>query len=192
LRGVLQQRSSLFSAGTGFIEHPEEGRYDSVNVRTDSEGNFTAKVMPGATYCAFINDHEWVSDYWTGILFDPETNETKSVELNISKGERTVLGRVIPPDGEPVLLEGLEMKLYPMDGESRGETKATASADGRFSTRSSAATVGAVVTTRDHRFIGNLISESPEEGLDIVPSSTLGKSTTKPLLLKNNQANTSG
>ncbi len=259
-----------FLVRLGSFEHPEESRSDIVDIRTDQAGNFTAEVMPGATYCAHVNDFEWISDYWTGILIEPDSNKTRAVELNISKGERveiiatagpdktpmsnltlslrqshhfhwledgekqygsmgpqwwattdengraftiartgeleiranesdwrpekeinvnkgqktmitfhrkspgkrTVSGQVLSPEGQLVQLDGLEVKLYPMDGESRDETSAIASADGRFSAQISAATIGAIVKTPDAHFFGKLISDAPEDGLKIKLEST--------------------
>ncbi len=34
----------------------QEGRSDFINSVTDQHGNFTAEVLPGATYCVFVND----------------------------------------------------------------------------------------------------------------------------------------
>ncbi len=89
-----------------------------------------------------------------------------------SPGKRTVSGQVLSPEGQLVQLDGLEVKLYPMDGESRDETSAIASADGRFSAQISAATIGAIVKTPDAQFFGKLISDNPEAGLKIKLEST--------------------
>lgn len=40
----------------------QEGRSDFINSVTDRQGNFSADVLTGATYCVFINDAEDVSD----------------------------------------------------------------------------------------------------------------------------------
>ena len=249
----------------GSFEHPQEGRYDSVQCRTDSQGNFSADVMPGATYCAFINDVDWVSDYWAAIPFDPDTGETKTVELNIMKGEpveiiatagpnrmplrnlkislrqghdfdwfeegerhsgslgrqwwvetdengrattyanvgeisgwpsqtdwrpefknevkqgdvtqiklhraspgkRMIKGTVLAPMGQEVDLSALNVRLLPMDGESRDEATATPNANGNFHAELSAAIVGATVKTSDGNWFAAVISKNPDEGIEL-------------------------
>jgi hypothetical protein len=103
---------------------------------------------------------------------EQETTVNKGQKTQItfhrkSPGKRTVSGQVLSPDGEIVQLDGLEVKLYPMDGESLGEASTIATTDGRFSAEISAATVGVIAKTPDNQFIGKLISDSPDDGLEI-------------------------
>ncbi|MEM8734685.1 MAG: M56 family metallopeptidase, partial [Planctomycetota bacterium] len=91
-----------FLVKLGSFEHPEEGRYDSLHCRTDAQGYFSVDVMPGATYCAFIVDQDWVSTYWTGIAFDPKTQDSKLVELDIMKGEPVEIVATAGPNRSPL------------------------------------------------------------------------------------------
>ena len=86
----------------GSFEHPQEGRYDPLFARCDLDGRFTADVIRGATYCACLDDADWVSNYWTGILFDPETGESQTPTLELSKGERVEVEVTSGPNHEPM------------------------------------------------------------------------------------------
>ncbi len=77
-----------FRVRLGSFQHPQQGRYDPVFARCDLSGQFSADVMPGATYCICVDDAQWVSDFWTGVLYDPETKQVNSPTLRLAKGER--------------------------------------------------------------------------------------------------------
>ncbi|MEZ6135813.1 MAG: carboxypeptidase-like regulatory domain-containing protein [Pirellulaceae bacterium] len=44
------------------FEGEQDGHSDFINSVTDQHGNFSADVLPGATYCVFVNDTKDVSD----------------------------------------------------------------------------------------------------------------------------------
>lgn len=91
-----------FRVELGSFQHPQEGRYDRVFARSDADGKFSADVMPGATYSVFVNDADWVSEPWTGILHDPEKAVSKSLELKISNGEPVEVDVTFGPDHQPM------------------------------------------------------------------------------------------
>ena len=130
---------------------------------TDQNGRALTFAAPGKLEVS-ASESDWRPEKETTVSKNEKTVITFHRK---SPGKRTVSGQVLSPDGKIVQLNGLEVKLYPMDGESRDKASAIASADGRFSAPISAATVGVIVKTSDNQFIGKLISDSPDDGLEI-------------------------
>lgn len=83
-------------------QHPQEGRYDPITCRTDIDGNFTANVIPGATYSIAVNDPVWASEAWVGILAGAGSENVPSPKLTIFKGEPIAVTVTAGPDRNPL------------------------------------------------------------------------------------------
>lgn len=75
-----------FAIELNSFQHPLENRMDKVYARTNADGEFTAEVIPGSNYCVFVNDLDWISNYWSGVLFDLESEQPTSPKLKLSRG----------------------------------------------------------------------------------------------------------
>ncbi len=64
----------------------EEDNSDVVYARADAQGRFVARVLPGSTYCAYVNDSQLVSQIWDGMLVDWNGQMLQKPELVLSKG----------------------------------------------------------------------------------------------------------
>jgi beta-lactamase regulating signal transducer with metallopeptidase domain len=54
--------------------------------RVDKNGRFEVQVVPGYTYVVHIEDANWVSPAWHGVIIDPEAGVLNSPSLYVSKG----------------------------------------------------------------------------------------------------------
>ena len=143
-------------------QHPEKGRYDAVACRTDDLGNFSADVMPGATYSASVNDAEWMSEAWVGIPVDAETKETKAIEIDVFPGEPVEVIATAGPEKRPI--PGLSVSLqqrsasftWEEDGEERNGSVSRqwwrqTDAQGRFRTLARPGEIEAWVSASEWR-----------------------------------------
>ena len=84
------------------FQHPEEGRGDAVSCRTDVNGNFTAEVIPGATYRIAVDDAKWASKSWSGILAGPGSERFLPHNIEIFEGEPVSVAVTEGPDKRPI------------------------------------------------------------------------------------------
>lgn len=75
-----------FSVKLGSFQAEQEGRIDYVYSFSDTDGNFSADVLPGATYAVFLEDDKWVANAVDLIPFDSKTGQRNPVELILSDG----------------------------------------------------------------------------------------------------------
>ena len=85
------------------FQHPEEHRMDKVWARTDDEGNFSAELMHGSTYCVYVNDLDWISSFWTGVAVNPDTGAITSPDIKLSRGPKVEIVLTQGPDHLPVV-----------------------------------------------------------------------------------------
>ena len=256
-----------FKVHFGSFQHPQENRSDRFDAMSDENGNFSAEVIPGATYCVFVDDQEWVSNDWSGILYDPKTGKSETPELELSKGgvikieatcgpdakpltnqqvgfisdhnfswdeegelrhgnairqwyvmtdengkaitrgeygkvrvsiynpdwrpefkievvpdkietvkfhrpnvgKRIITGQIILPDGvtDVTDVSGARVQLFPMDGETQGNTIATTDADGNFETEIDGVMVAAFAKTLSGDAAGWILDVDPEDGIEL-------------------------
>lgn len=75
-----------FSIKLGTFQDEQEGRIDFVYRFTDPNGNFTAEVLPDATYAVFLEDDKWVSDAVDLVPYQSDTQRRNSPALLLSEG----------------------------------------------------------------------------------------------------------
>lgn len=73
------------------FEAEQEGRSDFINCVTDQQGNFSADVLPGATYCVFINDTHDVSDMIDLIPAPTDDAIAPTAVLHLQKPEQLTI-----------------------------------------------------------------------------------------------------
>ncbi|MEM8678262.1 MAG: thioredoxin family protein [Planctomycetota bacterium] len=65
----------------------QEGRSDHLAAFVDRHGMFSVDVLPGATYCAGVNDTMWTSDLIDLVPYEPATHRTSEILLTVVAGE---------------------------------------------------------------------------------------------------------
>ena len=75
-----------FSIKFGTFQAEQERRIDYAYSFSDANGNFSADVLPDATYAVFLEDGKWVTNAVDLIPFDSKTGQRKHVELPLSEG----------------------------------------------------------------------------------------------------------
>lgn len=65
----------------------QKSQMDQLWAFSDSDGTFTADVLPDATYCASVLDSRWVSEIIDLIPYQTTTGRTIPPELSVSEGE---------------------------------------------------------------------------------------------------------
>lgn len=74
--------------GLKSFQAQEESRSDTIYSRTDAQGRFVAHVLPGSTYCAFVDDNEYVSQIWDGLVADWDGTILKKPEIALTNGAK--------------------------------------------------------------------------------------------------------
>lgn len=102
----------------------QEGRSDIINSVTDRLGNFSADVLPGATYCVFINDAEDVSDMVDLIPAPMDTELAPTAILHVQQAELLAIsvttGKSIRPmANQPVAVRQTHNYQWMEDGKQR-------------------------------------------------------------------------
>ena len=82
--GPKQDLAGLSVYATSF-QAEREGHGDPLRATTDGGGRFWVDVLPGSTYCWHVADPKLVSDYFTGVAFDPVTGKVGSPKLTLQQ-----------------------------------------------------------------------------------------------------------
>ncbi len=71
-----------------FLADPggDESTWDGFCVRCDGSGRFTARALPGCLYSVYVNDHDFVSNIWGGVIVASGTGAIRRPELTLTKG----------------------------------------------------------------------------------------------------------
>jgi hypothetical protein len=64
----------------------EENYSDVIHARTDSQGKFQARVLPGSNYSVFVNDQDQVSNNWGGVIAPVDNTILQKPVLTLSPG----------------------------------------------------------------------------------------------------------
>jgi beta-lactamase regulating signal transducer with metallopeptidase domain len=64
----------------------DESTWDGFFARCDRSGRFTVRALPGCVYSAFVNDRDFVSNIWGGVIIASGTGAIQRPELTLSKG----------------------------------------------------------------------------------------------------------
>lgn len=88
----------------------EPGRVDALVAFADSEGNFTAECLPGATYGITVSDAEWASPSIDRMAYDPVTKFSPKVILEASSGEPVKIVLTSGPARKPMAHQGVSVK----------------------------------------------------------------------------------
>lgn len=79
-----------------------DGYTEQLYAFTDAQGNFSASILPDATYCVHAIDTQWVSNITSLILYDSATSKASSPELELVAGERVQIRVTSGPDRKPL------------------------------------------------------------------------------------------
>ena len=102
--GPKQDLAGLCVSATSFqAEHENQG--DALRATTDGEGKFWVDVLPGSTYCWHVADPKLVSDYFTGVAFDPVTGGVAPPKLTLQQGVIATVRLTQGPERAPVVNE---------------------------------------------------------------------------------------
>lgn len=88
----------------------EENRTEVRRAFTDSDGVFTCDVLPGATYCYYIEDEQWVSAPKHGILFDSTSGDGAEPIIEIERGHLVEIVATQGPDNQA--MRGQRVSAY--------------------------------------------------------------------------------
>ena len=111
------------------FQSDEVGRSDVRYVFTDSEGYFTADVLPNATYCFFVDDSRWVSDTIDLMPYRSVSEEVESPVLQVSDGYKIQVHVTEGPDRRPVANQFVNLRTnYDFWWEENGERRGGRSA----------------------------------------------------------------
>lgn len=75
-----------FAIKLGSFQHEEEGRIDFAYAMTNSDGSFSAEVLPDATYAVFLEDDQWVSKAVDLVAYESDIKQKRSPVLMLAKG----------------------------------------------------------------------------------------------------------
>ncbi|MBS0202614.1 MAG: thioredoxin family protein [Planctomycetes bacterium] len=84
LLGVTSDVSGMLVEFWSF-EGEEEDTCDVIYSRCDSQGRFSARLLPDSEYGVYVNDRQWVSNSWEGIVVSKDGGIQKP-ELKLTKG----------------------------------------------------------------------------------------------------------
>ena len=79
-----------------------EHRGDVQQCYVDDQGHFEAEVLHGSTYVAFINDADWGSTFWDGILYDPGSDSVQLPEIEFVRNVPIHVAVTQGPEKEPI------------------------------------------------------------------------------------------
>jgi hypothetical protein len=83
------------------FDHPTAHRADQLYSRADDQGNFTADVLPGSIYSVFVEDSEWASSFWDGVIVESD-GTIHSPQLSIDRGIPVRIACTQGPDHTPM------------------------------------------------------------------------------------------
>ncbi len=136
-----------------------ERRSDSQVAFTDANGNFALSVLPGATYCYYIDDSEWISASRDDLLFDPDSGEAAKPVLTVIKGQRVEVLATQGSEKRP--MPGINVSLHsihpyswmedgkPQHGQGGRSWQVTTDANGKVTTFATPGSLRATVYTTD-------------------------------------------
>lgn len=75
-----------FSVKLGSFQAEQEDKIDYVYSFSDADGNFSADVLPDASYAVFLEDNKWVANAIDSIPFESKTQQENPLELFLSHG----------------------------------------------------------------------------------------------------------
>jgi len=106
-----------------------EGRGDFRTSVTDQQGNFSAEVLPGATYCVFINDTQYVSNMIETIPAPTDDTPPPTVRLDIQEPEVLEISVTAGPTKRPITNQPVYVRQthnfqWIEDGEQRSGSSA--------------------------------------------------------------------
>lgn len=138
-----------------------EFRTDALTVFTDQDGKFFVDVLPGATYCYYIDDSQWLSEIHDAIFFDPETGERAKPVLKLVKGQKVEVIATQGRDNQPIPNQSIDLRSvhdysWIEDGERRNgdggrNWNVTTDANGRAMTFATPGELVASIYTPDWR-----------------------------------------
>lgn len=80
----------------------EEGRFERLYAFADREGNYSASVLPGATYLAFVRDKDWVSDFQHNVPYPPGSEKAELPTLTVNRGVPLEIQLTAGPSKTPI------------------------------------------------------------------------------------------
>lgn len=89
--GALKRKNGSvagFTVQWRSFQGEQERRSDHLFSTTDQEGRFSAMVLPGATYCVFVNDKHYISDM-VDLIPCPTDQDKRPADLKLSLSEGT-------------------------------------------------------------------------------------------------------
>jgi len=97
---------------------------DWLHVFTDHTGMFSVRVLPDATYCAFVNDGRWVSETRDLIPYESAIEKTNSPTLTLAEGTKVEVILTAGPDKKPVANQWMNLTTpYEFSWREDGRTR---------------------------------------------------------------------
>ncbi len=87
----------------------QEGHSDPLSAFADERGEFSVDVLPGATYCAYVNDEKWTGRMIDLVPYEPATDRVSEIVLPVSEGEEVRFSVTRGPQRLPY--QGLTISL---------------------------------------------------------------------------------
>ncbi|MGB7344702.1 MAG: carboxypeptidase-like regulatory domain-containing protein [Pirellulaceae bacterium] len=115
------------------FEGEQEGRSDHLTAVTDKQGNFSAEVLPGATYCVFINDTKHVSDMIDLIPIPTDDSPKPTATISLQKPEPLQIIVTAGPKKRPVPNQAFYVRqTHHYQWLENGESKSGSSARDQY------------------------------------------------------------
>ncbi|WP_146395982.1 thioredoxin family protein [Pseudobythopirellula maris] len=99
-----------FRACLKSFQGEQENRSDHLYTYTDAQGVFSVDVLPGATYCAVVDDERWVGEFGVSVPYEPATGLTTEPVLSVVAGEEVEIVATRGPQRAPYANLGLILR----------------------------------------------------------------------------------
>ena len=102
----------------------QEHHSDLLFTFADERGAFAVDVLPGATYCAFVDDQKWVGEMIDLVPYEPATDRASAIVLPIVAGEEVRFSvtrgtQTLPYQGVSILVRENHSYSWWEKGEQR-------------------------------------------------------------------------
>ncbi|MDP1561291.1 MAG: M56 family metallopeptidase [Pirellulaceae bacterium] len=106
----------------------EENSSDRLYAYADREGNYSARVLPGATYLAFVRDKDWVSDFQHNVPYPEGSDQAVLPTLTVNRGVPLEIQLTAGPSKMPIRNESVSViSEYEYSSERDGEVSSRGS-----------------------------------------------------------------
>ena len=108
----------------GTFQAEEESQIDFIQAYTDAKGRFSVEVLPDATYCAFVEDAEFVSKPIDLIPYDSTTKTCSPIHLKLARGIPARIRLTSGPNNQPLKNQFVNINSdHSFDWREDGKTK---------------------------------------------------------------------